>query len=97
MKKIHALLSSVLAPAAVLAAAALFALCLSSCQNGGDTTNIYILSGAAKEENLNYESLSIPLATATDDNIPLTIFAQRLQVLFHRERVHDIIVLFAQG
>ena len=69
MKKIHALLSAVLA-------AALFAICLSSCQNGGDTTNIYILSGAAKEENLNYESLSIPLATATDDNIPLTIFAR---------------------
>ncbi len=78
MKKIHALLPAVLAPAAVLAAAALFALCLSSCQNGGDTTNIYVISGssAAKEENKNFESLSIPLVSGTDDNVLATIFAR---------------------
>lgn len=76
MKKIHALLPAVLAPAAVLAAAALFALCLSSCQNGGDTTNIFILSGAAKEENKNFESLSIPFVSGTDDNVLATVFAR---------------------
>ena len=78
MKKIHALLPAVLAPAAVLAAAALFALCLSSCQNGGDTTNIYVISGssAAKEENKNFESLSIPFVSGTDDNVLATVFAR---------------------
>lgn len=60
----------------LLILAALLALVLSACVNEGDNVYVFAGSTAAKEENLNYESLSIPLATATDDNIPLTIFAR---------------------
>lgn len=69
MKRLSAALSAVLLSAAL-------AICLSSCQNGGDTTNIFILSGAAKEENKNFESLSIPFVSRTDDNVLATIFAR---------------------
>ncbi|MBQ9626477.1 MAG: hypothetical protein IJR40_04795, partial [Treponema sp.] len=71
MKRLSAALSAVLL-------SAVLAICLSSCQNGGDTNNIYVISGssAAKEENKNFESLSIPLVSGTDDNVLATVFAR---------------------
>ena len=66
MKRLSAALSAVLLSAA-------FAIFLSSCHYGGDT---YILSGAAKEENKNFESLSIPFVSVTDDNVLATVFAR---------------------
>ncbi len=68
MKKIQALL-----------AAAVLALCLLACQNGGDTYAIIQqtqVSITATEENKNFESIAIPLAVGTDDNVTYTVFAR---------------------
>lgn len=53
---------------------AFLALSLTACRQEGDT--IYNLSSAAKEENKNFESLSIPFVTGTDDNVLATVFAR---------------------
>ena len=47
-----------------------------SCSQEGDTNNYYILSDSAKEENKNFESVSIPLVSRTDDNVVTTVFAR---------------------
>ena len=47
-----------------------------SCSQEGDTNNYYILSDSAKEENKNFESVSIPFVSGTDDNVLATVFAR---------------------